>query len=192
MAGLLEDYWSLDAARAEGEKVMTQFNTEAIRLGFLDPSSLVNGVLPEFTKLELPLWLARPLQSKNLIKTFTPAFLSRKSQNLVEAQAREMDLRALSAYYYEVGQMTFSMNPSVEAKSIDSLLTILTERHKEMFNQAQHAETEDVSRFVAKLTSLETNLYKTASECARDVERWKKLEITRVESETGNKRRRMS
>ena len=191
MAGLLDDYWSLEGALAEGEKVMTQFNTDAIRLGFLDPSSPVNGVLPESTKLELPLWLVRPLQSKNVIRTFTPAFLSRKSQNLVEAQAREVDLRSLSAYYYEVGQMTFAMNPSVEPKAIDSLLNILTERQKEVFNQSQHAETEDVSRFVAKLTVLETKMYHAASECARDVERWKKLEITRVESESGSKRRRM-
>lgn len=190
MTGLASEYWDLDSALADAENVSVQFETDFARLGFLDASLPDHADLPAGSRSELPMWLAKALVERRSAKAFAPPYLSKRMRNLLESQAREMDLRSLCPYYFEVAQAINLMTGIVDQKTIDSLLFIMLERDKEIMNQAQHSETDDVSKFVAKLTQAELQIYQAAFETAREIELWRKSELRKLESEHSLSKRR--
>merc|ERR1712083_365094 len=82
------DYFSLHDILAEQERIPVVTNEDLPKLGFLDLStSSKNGTLMKGTKLELPLWMAKTLKSKNRATlSMPPSFTDRKRQ-IVHADA---------------------------------------------------------------------------------------------------------
>jgi len=186
MSSLRNEYWDIDAILAEDERITTKFAVHAVRLGFLDTSSQTED-LQNGAKVDLPLWLSKKLRENGMVMVRVPPFLLAQSRTHMRANATGVDLRAASPYYYEVAQRVSELADKQD-EITESSLSILSQRYFAILDNAQSAREEDVSEYVQKLTVLETELYHIAADRAREIAKWKRREIDRVES--GSKRSR--
>merc|ERR1712083_1063932 len=75
------DYFSLHDILAEQERIPVVTNEDLPKLGFLDPStSTKDGTLSKGTKMELPLWMAKSLKTRNRAQVHMPLNFTEKKE----------------------------------------------------------------------------------------------------------------
>jgi GINS complex subunit 3 len=92
----------IDRILSEGERVPCTFNNDSPLLGQLDTTN-EEEYLPEGTKVELPLWLAKALSHKDYVKIELPKHYGSKMRDAILAGAAPINLKDFSHYYFEIG-----------------------------------------------------------------------------------------
>lgn len=92
----------LDAILSEEERIPCQFSVDAIGLGFLDPSN-ERPHLQQGARVELPLYMAKALKTRNIIEMELPKHYEHKMRDNIAASALNINLKEFSPYYFEVG-----------------------------------------------------------------------------------------
>jgi GINS complex subunit 3 len=112
----------LDQLLSDEERVPCVFKCDVPDLGFLDTSNTFhshyhqlqgnqqqgagsNHDLPEGSKVELPLWLARELARYNFVTIELPKHYGRKMRDTINASALNLNLKEYSPYFFEVGMV---------------------------------------------------------------------------------------
>jgi GINS complex subunit 3 len=94
-------YYDIDSILCEEERLPTTFATDAIGLGFLDPSSCEED-LKQDTKIELPLWLAKSLDAKNMVHLEKPKYFGTKFMLHLSADPSVVNIREKSPFFFKV------------------------------------------------------------------------------------------
>lgn len=130
----MNKYLDIDEILSEEERVPCIFTYDAKNLGMLD-SSNDSIDLPEDSKVELPLWLARGLHEKQMVNIELPKYYGTRIREEIMAGAAAVKLKDYSFYYYEVGLLL-----SRVTKDIDLKRTIRTafsgDRYKDLMARA--------------------------------------------------------
>ena len=92
----------IDRLLSEGERVPCVFNQDAEGLGHLDTTS-EDQTLPQGSKVELPLWLAKDLAQLNFVRIELPKHYGSKMRDAIFAGAAPINLKDFSHYYFDVG-----------------------------------------------------------------------------------------
>lgn len=92
----------LDAILSEEERIPCQFSVDAIGLGFLDPSN-DRPHLQQGARVELPLYMAKALKTRNIIDMELPKHYDHKMRDNIAASALNINLKEFTPYYFEVG-----------------------------------------------------------------------------------------
>ena len=94
-------YYDLDSILCEEERIPAVFATDAVNLGFLDPSSAEED-LKQDTKIELPLWLAKSLDAKNMVHLELPKYYGTKFLLHLSADPSVVNIREKSPFFFAV------------------------------------------------------------------------------------------
>lgn len=93
---------SVDEILLDEERVQCVFLGDIEHLGFLDPN-LEADMLPENSKVSLPLWLAKEFSDRGIVRIESPAFLGSKMQNEIASGSNTINFREFSPYFFELG-----------------------------------------------------------------------------------------
>ena len=179
------DYFSLTDILAEQERIPVVTNEDLPKLGFLDLStSSKNGTLMKGTKLELPLWMAKTLKSKNRATlSMPPSFTDRKRQ-IVHADADAVNLHQLGPNYYESGRHLMKLG-TPEAGVIGSLLVeTLTNRFRRIMDASSNSSECDMLTKTEKLDTLEKLLYEQGQKSKKLQDSWSKRKTRQLKTAT--------
>ena len=169
------DYFSLTDILAEQERIPVVTNEDLPKLGFLDLStSSKNGTLMKGTKLELPLWMAKTLKSKNRATLSMPLSFTDRKRQIVQADADAVNLHQLGPNYYESGRHLMKLG-TPEAREIGSLLVeTLTNRFRRIMDASSNASECDTLTKTEKLDTLEKLLYEQGQKSKILQDSWSK------------------
>lgn len=93
-------YFCAEAILAEEDRVPVVFRSKAANLGFLDPGCQDED-LPEGSRVEVPLWLARALEAKNMVRLELPKHFAARFREDLLAGPEAVNLRDRSLFFYE-------------------------------------------------------------------------------------------
>ncbi|KAH9258372.1 hypothetical protein BASA82_000456 [Batrachochytrium salamandrivorans] len=172
-------YLDLDAILMEEERLTVVFEKMegAAGLGFLDSASMSED-LHAGSKVDFPLWLVQDLSqaypTRRVFNVKTPLAYREMQKIHTEANAKSVDLKAVSGYYYEFGlavqQLVGTHSHHVGLK--ETMNKVLASRMQDVLDTAQNHE-DDVSEYVGRLTSGEHKLYTNAVQRSRELTKWK-------------------
>jgi GINS complex subunit 3 len=177
------DYFSLTDILAEQERVPVVTNTDLAKLGFLDPStSSRSGTLAKGTKLELPLWMAKSLKSKNRAELSMPPSFAEKSRQIVAADPDAVNLHQLGPSYYESGRHIMKLGTS-EADEIGALLVeTLTKRFRRIMDASSNSSECDLLTKTERLDNLERLLYEQGQKSMKLLDIWSKRKTGQIKT----------
>lgn len=95
-------YLDIDEILSEEERLPCVFLHDAASLGNLDPTADSADLLAQ-TKVELPLWMATVLTTKNMTEIELPKHYGGRIREELMAGATAVNLREYSYYYFEFG-----------------------------------------------------------------------------------------
>jgi GINS complex subunit 3 len=127
-------YLDIDEILSEEERMPCKFSLDGKNLGFLNSASDSND-LEEGSKVELPLWLSKPLREKNMIEIELPKHYGIRIREEINAGALAVKLREYSYYYFEVGLQLSKITKDDDLKR--TLRTAFAgERYKSLMGRA--------------------------------------------------------
>ena len=177
------DYWNIDDILAEEELVPCIFKVEAKGLGYLDQLQHLSSTatakqrkmatniraqsLPAGTKVDVPVWLAVSLASREVVDLRNPKFMTPNYYAQLKAGPDVVTMRAMSVYIYEaVIKMSDGMNQEQAKEAVELYLAVFVDRFSKLIidhsNQTAEglAQAEDFSGTLAKkLTNLEKEIF---------------------------------
>ena len=142
--------------------------------------------------VEVPLWLAATWRAHHVATLRVPPYLRLRDRvSAGEAPGVESsDLRASSAHFYEVGATLAPLLDSpAREQVIPAVAKLLRARLVKVLDLAQNSHDEDETHFTDRLTSLERRFYAGGYDVSKEILRWKRRELTRVEATEGGKPR---
>jgi GINS complex subunit 3 len=156
-------YFHLDDLVAEDERVSIKWLSAARGVAYLD-ASLAGDDVPAGSSMEVPLWLAEELRSKNLVEVQLPGAYTRKARADVRADAQAARLREQSPFFYTVG---LRLSPLLASADEAAALTAdvhatLADRAAGILHRARTGVGADVSRYRGLLTDLEQQVFDAA------------------------------
>ena len=92
----------IDNVLGEEERLPCEFDTGGVDMGALD-ATLNNRDLPEKSKVSLPVWLAKGLVEKGIVRMEIPKHYQRRMREEIKAGPEAIKLRDFSFYFFEVG-----------------------------------------------------------------------------------------
>ena len=106
---LSDNYFNIEDILASHEKVPCTTEQPLQRLGFLNPSTDSEHIMPG-TKMELPYWLATGLCSKKrkIVSIELPKSYKRGYREILSADANVVDLHKMGPYFYAFGSKMLS------------------------------------------------------------------------------------
>jgi len=163
------DYYDVDCILADEERVPTTFRETAFQLGYLDPGSTDDDILRD-TKVDLPLWLARTLAGKQLVKLTLPKCYEPRFRNSLNADPCVVDLHRFQ-YYYDTGLKLASYLQDEDLKNL--LERTFLARYKMILQKSLHMRDADVTEFTTQLTVVELKLFQAGYISSIEYESWK-------------------
>ncbi|XP_029177207.1 DNA replication complex GINS protein PSF3 [Nylanderia fulva] len=135
----MPDYFSLTDILCTEERISCKVEVTLPRLGFLDLSSESED-LKIGTKLELPLWLAQPLNiaRESIVSVDIPKTYKEGYREILLADACTVVLNKWNPYYYELGMYLKKFNNRDSEMIIDSLLLTFRSRFRLVMDWAQN------------------------------------------------------
>ncbi|XP_012253168.1 DNA replication complex GINS protein PSF3 [Athalia rosae] len=137
------NYFSLIDILATQERVSCQTRIILPGLGFLDVSSESPDLQPG-TKLDLPHWLAFPLNApeRRIVNITVPKIYKESYKEIINADASAIDLNKWCTYYYEFGIHLSGYNHRDCEKIQDLLLQTFKSRFRLVMDWAQNTGTD--------------------------------------------------
>ena len=179
------DYFSLSDILAENERVPVITNEDLPKLGFIDPStSSRSGTLPQGTKLELPLWLAKSLKARNRATIFMAPNFTEKKRQIVSADPPAMNLHNYGPHFYESGRHLMKLG-TPDAIDIGNVLAdTLTKRFRMIMDSSINSSECDTLAKTEKLDSLEKLLYHQGQKSMKLQDTWSKRKTGQLKTAT--------
>jgi GINS complex subunit 3 len=172
-------FFSIDDILAEDERMPLKWLSDAVGVGYLDPSNGSDDVSSGST-MELPFWLAEVLKGKGHVDMSLPAVYSRKSRADIMADAVSARLREKSPFFYLVGlRLGPLLSSGVEAAALSKdVHQTLADRAAGILRTAKSGLGEDVSRYRNLLTDLEQQIFDSASSFTASRLAWRREEAS--------------
>ncbi|XP_011881651.1 PREDICTED: DNA replication complex GINS protein PSF3 [Vollenhovia emeryi] len=165
------DYFSLTDILCTEERVSCKVEVTLPRLGFLDLSSESENLTPG-TKLELPLWLAQPLNKarESIVSVDIPKTYKEGYREILLADACTVVLNKWNPYYYELGMYLRKFNNRDCEMIIDSLLLTFRSRFRLVMDWAQNPVSDPMLNGL--LPRLERDLFFTGRKAKLQLNEW--------------------
>eukprot|EP00484_Ammonia_sp_Unknown_P022899 CAMPEP_0197034192 /NCGR_PEP_ID=MMETSP1384-20130603/12372_1 /TAXON_ID=29189 /ORGANISM="Ammonia sp." /LENGTH=179 /DNA_ID=CAMNT_0042464087 /DNA_START=98 /DNA_END=634 /DNA_ORIENTATION=+ len=175
-------YYDIDDILAEGQVLPCTFNVDAVELGYLDETGDCGDDLRKGTTINLPYWLAKPLQERRMISIQQPKCYQSKVADALSADPKVVNLRAQCEYWYVLGYKLskLKLDPLDASSNIPHPLSqvalwmekALQVRHTEIIDQSHHFKTNNFDQFRAMLTYIEQKLFDQKHETEIYLHKW--------------------
>ncbi|KYN37136.1 DNA replication complex GINS protein PSF3 [Trachymyrmex septentrionalis] len=165
------DYFSLTDILCTEERISCKIEVTLPRLGFLDLSSESEDLKPG-AKLELPLWLAQPLNKvrESIVSVDIPKTYKEGYREILLADACTVVLNKWNPYYYELGMYLRKFNNRDCEMIIDSLLLTFRSRFRLIMDWAQNPVSDPMLNSL--LPRLERDLFVTGRKAKVQLNEW--------------------
>ncbi|KYM92815.1 DNA replication complex GINS protein PSF3 [Atta colombica] len=165
------DYFSLTDILCTEERISCKIEVTLPRLGFLDLSSESEDLKPG-AKLELPLWLAQPLNKvrESIVSIDIPKTYKEGYREILLADACTVVLNKWNPYYYELGMYLRKFNNRDCEMIIDSLLLTFRSRFRLIMDWAQNPVSDPMLNSL--LPRLERDLFLTGRKAKMQLNEW--------------------
>ncbi|NXO24935.1 PSF3 protein, partial [Cisticola juncidis] len=185
--GTEENFLSLDDILMSQEKLPGRAESALPRLAVLLGQSAGSAEsIPEGSKLEIPLWLAKGLHDskRRIISVELPKIYKEAWRTVFSADANVVDLHKMGPYYYGFGSQLLNFenpeNPEIaQTDSVCSLQTFIA-RFRRIMDSSQNAYNEDTSALVARLDQLERALFQVGQKGLNDFQCWEKGQASQI------------
>ncbi|XP_067158826.1 DNA replication complex GINS protein PSF3 isoform X2 [Apteryx mantelli] len=166
-----ENFLSLDDILMSQEKLPGRAESALPRLAF----ALGQGAgadsgdsIPEGSKLEIPLWLAKGLHDskRRIISMELPKIYKEAWRTVFSADANVVDLHKMGPYYYGFGSQLLNFDNPENPEIAQTIL--------------QNAYNEDTSALVARLDELERALFRAGQKGLNDFQCWEKGQASQI------------
>ncbi|KAL2300180.1 hypothetical protein Nmel_012144 [Mimus melanotis] len=199
--GMEENFLSLDDILMSQEKLPGRAESALPRLAVLMGQGASSAEsIPEGSKLEIPLWLAKGLHDskRRIISVELPKIYREAWRTVFSADANVVDLHKMGPYYYGFGSQLLNFenpeNPEIAqtilqatwggsvlpvSDSVCSLQTFIA-RFRRIMDSSQNAYNEDTSALVARLDELERALFQVGQKGLNDFQCWEKGQASQI------------
>uniref|UniRef100_A0A672RCD6 DNA replication complex GINS protein PSF3 n=1 Tax=Sinocyclocheilus grahami TaxID=75366 RepID=A0A672RCD6_SINGR len=161
--GMEENFFSLDDILLSHERLPCRTESAFPRLGFLEKSSETRDI-PEGTKMEMPLWLAKGLYERK----------RRGWRTVFGADPIVVDLHKMGPYYYGLGSQMLHFDSPENPEIANTILQTFMGRFRRTMDSSQNAYNEDTSALVERLDCLERSLFKAGQSGLNSFQLWEK------------------
>ncbi|MXQ83168.1 hypothetical protein E5288_WYG018632 [Bos mutus] len=204
-----ENFLSLDDILMSHEKLSVRTEIPMPRLGafFLDRSggAETDNAIPEGTKLELPLWLAKGLfdNKRRILSVELPKIYQEGWRTVFSADANVVDLHKMGPHFYGqvIDMKTYGIaHDSGDRRASHQMLllprgvydlcdqcivilgqpTTFVGRFRRIMDSSQNAYNEDTSALVARLDEMERGLFQTGQKGLNDFQCWEKGQASQL------------
>ncbi len=166
-------YFSIDDILASQQKVPVQFESTVYRLGFLNPSANEEH-LETGLKMELPFWLAKVLEKRQIVSVALPKEYRRGQREILRADAAVVDLYKLGPYFYSMGMKLLCFDHLENRDLSKTLLETFLNRFRPIMDNSQNAAESDTYALTSKLDEMERVLFHLGHLPAQQMELWEK------------------
>ncbi|XP_014485589.1 PREDICTED: DNA replication complex GINS protein PSF3 [Dinoponera quadriceps] len=165
------DYFSLTDILCTEERLSCKVEVTLPRLGFLDLSSESEDLKPG-TKLELPLWLAQPLNISRepIVSIDIPKTYKEGYREILLADACTVVLNKWNPFYYELGMYLKKFNNRDCEMIVDSLLLTFRSRFRLVMDWAQNPISDPTLNNL--LPRLERELFFAGRKAKQQLNEW--------------------
>ncbi|SCZ90835.1 BZ3500_MvSof-1268-A1-R1_Chr1-3g02298 [Microbotryum saponariae] len=183
------EYYDVQDFLADAQKVSCRFESDVSNLGYLEGST--DQDIKAGTTLELPLWLALPIEG--FASILLPSAYGTRTRNALAASANSVNLKNLGGgggSFYAVGHKIGSIieGDAIQKALDDSFRT----RVKEVMDQSQHTSADSggegaAYEFCQGLDGWERQLFLLGEQSAKEMRAW--FEVKGMKSSSGTSRR---
>ncbi|NXK88450.1 PSF3 protein, partial [Formicarius rufipectus] len=189
--GLEENFLSLDDILMSQEKLPGRAESALPRMALALGTGSAESV-PEGSKLEIPLWLAKGLHDskRRIISVELPKIYKEAWRTVFSADANVVDLHKMGPYYYGFGSQLLNFdnpeNPEIAQTSVSPVsnpvchLQTFISRFRRIMDSSQNAYNEDTSALVARLDELERALFQVGQKGLNDFQCWEKGQASQI------------
>lgn len=181
-----ENFLSLDDIVMSQEKLPVRVETPMPRLGafFLErgAGAEADHPLPQGTKLELPLWLAKGLfdNKRRILSVELPKMYQEGWRTVFSADANVVDLHKMGPHFYGFGSQLLHFDSPETADISQSLLQTFIGRFRRIMDSSQNSYNEDTSALVARLDETERGLFQIGQKGLNDFQSWEKGQASQI------------
>ncbi|XP_022082368.1 DNA replication complex GINS protein PSF3-like [Acanthaster planci] len=176
-----DNYYNIEDILASQEKVPVKTELPLYNLGFLNPSSDSEHILPG-SKMELPFWLATGLCSRKrkIVSVELPKAYRVGYREIFTADPNVVDLHKTGPYFYSFGTklLCFESNESDDISR--SLLQTFVGRFRRIMDNSQNALNEDITKLMAKLDEMERSLFRAGQKSLMAFQEWETRKMTKL------------
>nr|XP_056718239.1 DNA replication complex GINS protein PSF3 [Euleptes europaea] len=182
--GLEEGFLSLGDILMSQERLPCRAETVLPRLaavlGKAGPEP--RAAVPEGTKLEIPLWLAKGLydNKRRILSVELPKIYKESWRTVFSADANVVDLHKLGPFYYGFGSQLLNFNSPENAEIAQTILQTFIGRFRRIMDSSQNAYNEDTSALVARLDELERVLFQVGQKGLNDFQSWEMGQASQI------------
>ncbi|XP_026539976.1 DNA replication complex GINS protein PSF3 [Notechis scutatus] len=146
-----------------------------------DAAAAPGKALPEGSKLEIPLWLAKGLYDKRrILSVELPKVYKESWRTVFNADASVVDLHKLGPYYYGFGSQLLNFDNPENTELAQSILQTFIGRFRHIMDSSQNTFNEDTSALVARLDELERALFQTGQKGLQDFQCWEMGQASQI------------
>ncbi|KAK1330459.1 hypothetical protein QTO34_010648 [Cnephaeus nilssonii] len=182
-----ENFLSLDDILMSHEKLPVRTEIPIPRLGAFFPErsggAETDNTIPQGSKLELPLWLAKGLfdNKRRILSVDLPKIYREGWRTVFSADANVVDL-------HKMGPTSTGLAPSSciltaqrmqTSPSLSSRQTFIG-RFRRIMDSSQNAYNEDTSALVARLDEMERGLFQMGQRGLNDFQCWEKGQASQI------------
>ncbi|XP_054856600.1 DNA replication complex GINS protein PSF3 [Eublepharis macularius] len=182
--GLEEGYLSLEDILMSQERLPCRAETALPRLAAVLGKAGAEplGSVPEGTKLEIPLWLAKGLydNKRRVISVELPKIYKESWRTVFTADANVVDLHKLGPFYYGFGSQLLNFDSPENAEIAQTILQTFIGRFRRIMDSSQNAYNEDTSALVARLDELERVLFRVGQKGLNDFQSWEMGQASQI------------
>ncbi|KAG7281556.1 hypothetical protein CRUP_007590 [Coryphaenoides rupestris] len=173
--GMEENFLSLDDILLSHERLPSRTECLFPRLGFLEKSADSQDI-PEGTKMELPLWLAKGLyeRKRRVVSVELPKVYREGWRTVFRADPTVVDLHKMGPYYYGLGSQMLHFDSPENPEIAQALLQTFIGRFRRTMDSSQNAYNEDTSALLDRLDCLERVLFKMGQSGLNSFQGWEK------------------
>ncbi|KAM3870707.1 DNA replication complex GINS protein PSF3 [Diretmus argenteus] len=173
--GMEENFFSLDDILLSHERLPSRTECAFPRLGFLERSSDTRDI-PEGTKMELPLWLAKGLyeRKRRVVSVELPKVYKEGWRTVFNADPTVVDLHKMGPYYYGLGSQLLHFDSPENPDIAQALLQTFIGRFRRTMDSSQNAYNEDTSALVGRLDWLERALFRSGQSGLNGFQSWER------------------
>ncbi|XP_039931691.1 DNA replication complex GINS protein PSF3 [Hirundo rustica] len=185
--GTEENFLSLDDILMSQEKLPGRAESTLPRLAVLMGQGAGSAEsIPEGSKLEIPLWLAKGLHDskRRIISVELPKIYKEAWRTVFSADANVVDLHKMGPYYYGFGSQLLNFENPENPEIAQTVLQTFIARFRRIMDSSQNAYNEDTSALVARLDELERALFQVGQKGLNDFQCWEKGQASQITAST--------
>ncbi|XP_062997003.1 DNA replication complex GINS protein PSF3 [Elgaria multicarinata webbii] len=181
-----ESFLSLADILMSQERLPCRAETALPRLGAVLGKAAAapspDDALPEGSKLEIPLWLAKGLcdNKRRILSVELPKIYKESWRTVFNADANVVDLHKLGPYYYGFGSQLLNFDSPENTEVAQTILQTFIGRFRRIMDSSQNAFNEDTSALVARLDELERTLFQAGQKGLNDFQCWEMGQASQI------------